>query len=81
MMSEYKVDYESIVQTSYDVTTTDGTRTGELEAFCIPVLIPISMVGELMAAYDPSSSTSPTVQYSRPISRAVLDALKRFIGD
>jgi hypothetical protein len=42
-MSEYKVDYESIVQTNYDVTTTDGTRTGENDFFCIPVLIPISI--------------------------------------
>lgn len=80
-MSEYKVDYESIIQTNYDVTTTDGTRTGELEAFCIPVLIPISMVGELLANYDPSSSTSPVVAYSRPLSRAILDALKRYVGD
>ena len=80
-MSEYKVDYESIVQTSYDVTTTDGTRTGENDFFCIPVLIPISMVGELLANYDPTSSTSPVVAYSRPLSRAILDALKRYVGD
>jgi hypothetical protein len=80
-MSEYKVDYESIVQTNYDVTTTDGTRTGENDFFCIPVLIPISMVGELLANYDPTSSTSPVVAYSRPLSRAILDALKRYVGD
>ena len=74
------IDYSQVSESSISINDTDGTAL-DVEAFCIPVLIPISLVGELMANYDPSSSTSPTVAYSRPISRAVLDALKRFIGD
>jgi hypothetical protein len=80
-MSDYKTDYQEVRESIFTVENSDGTEVVDLEAFCIPVLIPISMVGELMANYDPTSSTSPTVAYSRPISRAVLDALKRFIGD
>ena len=80
-MSEYKTDYSQIQQGQFTVENSDGVETNDLDAFLIPVLIPISMVGELMANYDPSSSTSPLVAYSRPIARAVLDALKRYIGD
>jgi hypothetical protein len=80
-MSDYKTDYQQVRESIFTVENSDGMQVVDLEAFCIPVLIPISLVGELMANYDPSSSTSPTVAYSRPISRAVLDALKRFIGD
>ena len=80
-MSEYKTDYAQIQQGQFTVENSDGIETNDLDAFLIPVLIPISMVGELMANYDPSSSTSPLVAYSRPIARAVLDALKRYIGD
>ena len=80
-MSDYKTDYQQVRESIFTVENSDGMQVVDLEAFCIPVLIPISLVGELMANYDPSSSTSPTVAYSRTISRAVLDALKRFIGD
>ena len=80
-MSDYKTDYAQIQQGQFTVENSDGVETADLDAFLIPVLIPISMVGELMANYDPSSSTSPLVAYSRPIARAVLDALKRYIGD
>ena len=80
-MSDYKTDYQQVRESIFTVENSDGMQVVDLEAFCIPVLIPISLVGELMANYDPTSSTSPTVAYSRPISRAVLDALKRFIGD
>ena len=80
-MSDYKTDYAQMQQGQFTVENSDGVETADLDAFLIPVLIPISMVGELMANYDPSSSTSPLVAYSRPIARAVLDALKRYIGD
>ena len=80
-MSDYKTDYAQIQQGQFTVENSDGVETADLDAFLIPVLIPISMVGELMANYDPASSTSPLVAYSRPIARAVLDALKRYIGD
>jgi len=37
----------------------------------------VSEVAELLANYDPTSGTSPSVTYSRPLSRAILDAIKR----
>ena len=80
-MSDYKTDYAQIQQGIYTVENSDGVETQDLEAFLIPVLIPLSMVGELLANYDPTSSTSPVVAYSRPLSRAILDALKRYVGD
>jgi hypothetical protein len=45
----------------------------------IPVIIPNDQIAELLANYDPSSSTSPTVTYSRPLARCILDALKRYV--
>lgn len=47
------------------------------EGFVIPVVVPLSQVGELLGAYDPASSTSPVVAYSRPLARVILDALKQ----
>ena len=47
------------------------------EGFVIPVVVPLSQVGELLGAYDPTSSTSPVVAYSRPLARVILDALKQ----
>jgi len=41
------------------------------------VVVPLSQVGELLGAYDPASSTSPVVAYSRPLARVILDALKQ----
>ena len=32
-------------------------------------------IDELLAAYDPSSSTSPSVSYCRPIVREILDSI------
>lgn len=80
-MSEYKSDYSQVQFGQFTVENSDGIETVDLDAFSIPVLIPISMVGELLAAYDPSSGTSPSVTYSRPLSRAILDALKRYVEE
>jgi hypothetical protein len=43
----------------------------------VPVLIPLAEVQELLQNYDPASGTSPSVTYSRPLSRVILDAIKR----
>ncbi len=48
---------------------------------CIRVVVPEESIEELLGAYDPSSSTSPSVGYSRPLSRAILDALKMYIEE
>ncbi len=46
---------------------------------CVRVVVPEEHIDELLGAYDPSSSTSPLVAYSRPIARAVLDNLKSYV--
>ena len=51
------------------------------EGVVIPVIVPTSEIAELLLNYDPTSSTSPTVAYSRPLSRVILDALKRYIEE
>lgn len=45
------------------------------EFWVVPVLVPIENVSELVANYDPDSGTSPLVAYSRPLARAIMDAL------
>ena len=51
------------------------------QGVCIKVLLPEQVIGELLSNYDPTSGTSPLVAYSRPIARAVLDALKSYIDE
>jgi hypothetical protein len=52
-------------------------NTFSVEGFVIPVVVPLSEVGELLTNYDPASSTSPVVAYTRPLARVILDALKQ----
>jgi hypothetical protein len=52
----------------------------DVSGVVIPVIIPADVVAELLAAYDPASSTSPTVAYSRPMARVLLDALRMYRG-
>jgi hypothetical protein len=75
-MSHYHCDYHQVRITGVTVEDTDGTQVDE-DCYLIPVLIPLSEVAELLQNYDPASGTSPSVTYSRPLSRAILDAIKR----
>jgi len=71
------IDYPE-VQVAASIGTTDTDDSPWEDAvFVIPVCIPLSEAGEWLAAYDPSSSTSPAAATGRIIARAVLDALKR----
>ena len=79
-MSNYHCDYQQVRESGVTVEDTDGTKI-DTEGFIIPIIIPLSEVGELLANYDPASGTSPGVTYSRPLSRAILDALKRKVEE
>lgn len=79
-MSHSHADYQQVKFETVMCEDTDGTQV-EVEAFVIPVIIPVSEVGELLASYDPSSGTSPGVTVSRPLSRTVLDALRRKVEE
>ena len=79
-MSHYHCDYRQVRESGVTVEDTDGTKI-DTEGFIIPIIIPLSEVAELLANYDPTSSTSPLVAYSRPLSRAILDALKRKVEE
>lgn len=71
-------DYQQVSRegiTSIDESGADFSADGVV----IPVIIPNDQIAELLANYDPTSSTSPTVTYSRPLARCILDALKRYI--
>jgi len=46
-----------------------------VEGYQIPVVLSASEVSTLLAAYSPSSSSSPSEATSRQIARLVLDAL------
>jgi len=75
-MSHYHCDYRQVRRTGATVEDTDGTQV-DADFYLVPVLIPLSEVQELLDNYDPASGTSPTVTYSRPLSRVILDAIKR----
>jgi len=77
-MSHYHCHYDQIQKTGATVLNTQDERVDE-EVYVIPILIPVSEVAELLANYDPASGTSPLVAYSRPLARAIMDALKRAV--
>ena len=74
-------DYCSIRMESVQTKGADDGSVDEVEAYIIPIVIPASEVAELLANYDPSSGTSPSVTYSRPLARTILDALKRKVEE
>ena len=71
--------FADYLQVSFADISTQDEHGADAEAtgFIIPVIVPAELVGELLANYDPASGTSPGVTYSRPLSRVILDALKR----
>lgn len=71
-----KSDYSAVSFVSVSCESADGTIV-ETDGFVIPVIVPASEIGEWLAAYDPTSSTSPSAADSRKIARVVMDALKR----
>jgi len=73
-MAHLIIDQTAVTVQSVSSTDASGAPFAE-EGFIIPVVIPLSEVGDWLAAYDPASSTSPTAADSRKIARAVLDAL------
>ena len=76
-MSFCYCDYPQVQETTVSTQNTDGTPV-EVDGIVIPVIVPRDKVVELMASYDPTSGTSPSVTYSRPLARCILDAVKRF---
>ena len=71
------VDYSQVQEGNISTEDTNGSSISE-ECIVIPVLVPLSEVGDWLAAYDPTSSTSPSAADSRKIARVVLDALKKY---
>lgn len=45
------------------------------EGWAIQVVLSDEEVAQITSAYDPASSTSPSVTVCRPIVRAILDAI------
>jgi len=72
-------DYEQTSTVNVGVENSDGSRV-EGEMVEISILVPVELIPELLQNYDPASGTSPSVTYSRPLSRAILDALRRYEG-
>jgi len=66
------IDQSQVRFESVSCTDTDGTPV-ETTGFVVPVIIPADQVDAWVAAYDPSSSTSPAAATGRVIARAVLD--------
>lgn len=62
-----------------DAQDTGGSYSEQ--GVCIKVLLPEQVIDELLSNYDATSGTSPLVAYSRPIARAVLDALKAYVEE
>ena len=72
----YHCDYQQVTITGVTVEGTDGTQV-DAECYVVPVLIPVSEVEDLMLEYDPTDSPGPSTTYSLPLSRVILDAIKR----
>jgi hypothetical protein len=70
-------DYLSVDISNVQAVSTDDEEINEEGAYVIPVIVPASQVAELLANYTPTSGTSPSVTYSRPLARTILDALKK----
>lgn len=56
-----------------EIADPDGNT---VECIIIPVAVPVSEVAAELAEYDATSGTHPLAAQSKPIARAVLDALK-----
>lgn len=74
----HQTDYQSITQGEWDVEDYDGSRPGNVEGYCIPLLISESEATTLLASFDSTDASSPSETVSREIARAVLLALKQF---
>ena len=77
MSHEPTADYTQMQRVAPYCEATDGGEYDGDECWVIPVLIPVEDVADLLAAYDPSSGTSPLVAVARPLARVILDALLR----
>ena len=80
-MSFSYTDYPATRVESVETTGSSNEIVSEDNAYIISIVIPASEVAELLANYDPSSGTSPSVTYSRPLARTILDALKRKVEE
>ena len=69
------VDIDQVTAVEISTAGADGSEVSG-SVFVLPVLIPLEDVGSWLAAYDASSSTSPSAADGRKIARAVLDALE-----
>ena len=74
-MPTVNIDQSQVTFEEVSCTDTDGSDV-ETPAFIVPVVIPLDQFPAWEAAYDPSSSTSPSAANSRIIARAVLDGMK-----
>ena len=73
-----KVDYSSLIK---DVANASLDENGDdffVEGYSLKICLSYDEVDALLAAYDPTSSTSPSAADSRMIARAILNALKKY---
>jgi len=75
-MALVHVDYPQVCETSLESEDVDGTPFGG-EGILVPIFVPQSEIPGLLAEYDPTSGTSPGVTISRPLARAILNAVIR----
>jgi hypothetical protein len=71
----YSVDQSQVQRIAVQGSDQDG-QTADIDAVVIPVLIPVSEVATLLAAFDEADPLSPGDELSRDIVRAVLKSLK-----
>lgn len=66
----------SIDKSQIQKVTVSDEDGKSVEAYVIPVIIPLEDVAAHLAEYDSESGSHPLSAQAKPIARAVLDALK-----
>lgn len=59
----------------------EGSVSTSVEGTTITVILPLADRAAWLAAYDPSNQYSPSAADSRVIARAVLNELRRVLGE
>lgn len=71
----YSVDQTQVQHIAVQGPDQDG-QTANIDAVVIPILVPVSEVATLLAAFDEADPLSPDEELSRDIARSVLKSLK-----
>jgi hypothetical protein len=71
----YSIDQRQVQHVGVQGPDQDG-QPANVDAVVIPILVPVSEVTALLAAFDEADPLSPGDELSRDIARAVLKSLK-----